>query len=74
MTTKTRLPNYAIAALEDILAIHSDLWPEVKALNEYACSRMDVQLLARLNRVTAGLADIRKVAQGARNGRYEERI
>lgn len=71
MTTKPRLSNNVIAALEDIIAIHGNVWPEVKALNDAARSRMDVALLARLSIVTAGLADIRKLAVDARNGRYD---
>jgi hypothetical protein len=72
MTTKARLGNNVIAALEAILAIHHDVWPEVRALNEYARNRMDVTLLARLNVVTIGLAEIKAIAANARAGHYEE--
>lgn len=71
MATKPRLANNTIAALEDVAAICAEMWPEVKALNDIARSRMDVTMLARLSVVSTGLADIRKLVIDARTGRYE---
>jgi hypothetical protein len=72
MVTRTRLPTYAINALEDILAIERDMRPGLRALVEYGRSRMDVQLLARLTPVVVGLADIQRIAKEARTGTYQE--
>lgn len=72
MSTRTRLANKTIWALEDIIAACGEGRVAWRQAMQRAERSMDAVLMASLARLSDRLAVIERKARGARNGDYEE--
>jgi hypothetical protein len=72
MSTKTRLANKTIWALEEIIAGALNARAAWRKCQEIAERRMEPLLLANLGRISDDLARIETTAREARQGRYAE--
>lgn len=72
MTTKTRIANKTIWALEDIIAATIDARTAWRTCHQIAMRRLDPLLLGNLAQISDCLARIETQARDARTGHYRE--
>lgn len=70
MSSKTRLANKTIWALEDIIAAGRRARRALRAANTRATAQMDTVMLVALNQLSDELARIETLARDARRGEY----
>jgi len=74
VTSKPRLPTNVINSLEDARTVLLEMWPPLRNACRSARERhQDPLLLADLNDLVTGLADVEFYIGNARQGRYESR-
>lgn len=73
MSSKTRLANKTIWALEDIIAASSAARRDWRQIFERAKRNGDKVLLIHLASLSNELAEIDSLAKDARHGKYQER-
>ena len=72
MSSKTRLANKTIWALEDIIVLSVDARKAWQKAMKQAERSMDVTLIASLAKLSDRLAEIERKARDARQGDYNE--
>lgn len=73
MSTKTRLANKTIWALEDIIALTIETRETFRKIKVRALRQMDAVMLASLATLSDQLAEIESKARDARQGEYRQR-
>jgi len=70
MTSKTRVPNKVIWALEDMLAVLGEARRDWQPVMEQAERGRDVRLALAAARLRDHLAELERLARAARQGEY----
>lgn len=65
-----RLPNNVIAALEDMIAIHTEMTPIVSRVADHARRSFDVAGAADVTDLVLKLAKLERLTRCARRGQY----